>query len=61
MVPQNTYQNQAQVTKSRRQAQYAKQREQAKAMQAYSDAMRAWRLGSKVEADKPQMKDFWKW
>lgn len=57
----NTYTTQAQVTKSRRSAQYATRREQAKAMKAYSDALTAWRLGGKDEASKPQVKDYWKW
>lgn len=61
MLAQNTYQNQAQNTKARRQAQYATQREQKAAMRAYSDAMTSWRLAGKVEADKPQMATYWKW
>lgn len=56
----NTYTTQAQVTKSRRSAQYATRREQAKAMKAYSDALTAWRLGGKV-TPKPLMADYWRW
>lgn len=56
-----TYSTKAANTRTRRNAQYAKRREQAKAMRAYSDAMTAWRLGGKTEADKPMINQFWKW